>query len=141
MNISRDGFSGRTRSRFIIIIVIVVFAVLAGTAGYFFKQYKDLKNNPNAVVQATTKRIIANVSGLYLVPTDEEPTVAEIKDKDKLKDQAFFKSAENGDHILIYGKAKMAIIYRERINKLVNVGPVTTGSDNGSQTNPTSPKP
>ena len=59
------------------------------------------------------------------LPTGESPNVATIIDKDKLKDQAFFNNAENGDKVLIYTKAQKAIIYRPSTNKIINVGPIT----------------
>lgn len=65
------------------------------------------------------------VGKLLTLPTDEQPTVATVQDKEKLKDQPFFKDAQNGDKLLIYTKAQKAIIYREEGNKLINVGPVT----------------
>lgn len=74
---------------------------------------------------ATTKRIIDKVSKLYSLPTDEQPTLAQVKDLKKLEGQPFFAKAAEGDYILIYANSKMALLYRESENKLVNVGPIT----------------
>lgn len=103
----------------------VVVLGLAGAAGFFFWQYTNLKNNPNAVAQETTQRLVGKVGQLYALPGDEQPTIAQVQDKEKLKEQAFFSRAENGDYILIYTNAKLALLYREKDNKLMNVGPIT----------------
>ena len=128
----------RLNNRLIIILGAVVFVVIAAAAGYYFWQYMNLKNDPdlvNKLNQETTSRITAAVGRFYALPTDEQPTIAKIQDKAKLKDQVFFKNAENGDYILIYTKAKLALLYRENQNKLINVGPVTISDT--SQTKPT----
>lgn len=74
--------------------------------------------------------IVESVSKIMLLPSDETPQVAIIQDVDALKKtQDFFTDAENGDKILVYGKARKAIIYREKTNQIINValniGPVT----------------
>jgi len=97
--------------------------LLALIAGYFFWQYTKLKANPDAAAQETTQRLVGKVEKLYQLP-DEKPTVAQINDKDKLKEQPFFKSAQNGDYLLIFTNAKLAVLYREGENKLINVGPI-----------------
>jgi hypothetical protein len=106
--------------------------VLAVTAGFFFKENRDLKKNPNAVAQATTDRVISKVSKLYYLPKDEKPTVAQIEDKSKLEGQSFFTGAQNGDYLLVYTNAKIALLYREHDNKLVNVGPVNTDQNSNA---------
>lgn len=127
-----------SKSKVLIVVGVVVIALLAAAAGFFFYQYMNLKQNPNAVSQETTKRIVQKVSQLYALPKDEEPTIAEVKDKDKLKEQAFFKDASNGDYILIYTKTKIALLYREKENKLMNVGPIAI-SDQDAQNGATTP--
>ncbi|MBI2798008.1 hypothetical protein HYX70_01750 [Candidatus Saccharibacteria bacterium] len=109
----------------VLIIVLGVLIVLLGVASvYFYLQYQKIKQNPNAVAQQETDVLVKQVGKLITLPTDETPTVATIVDKDKLKDQPFFTNAQNGDKILIYTKAKKAIIYRPKDNKLINVGPI-----------------
>jgi hypothetical protein len=119
--------------------VIVVLLVAVGT---LFIKYNDLKKTPDTTATTTSNRIIEKVSKIYVVPTNEQPTVALVQDKTKLNDQPFFKSAENGDYILVYSTSKLAMVYREQANKLVNVGPInitddktpsaSTSSDNAS---------
>lgn len=70
-------------------------------------------------LQATLKK----VDRLIVLPKDEEPTLATITDKGKISDP-FLAKGENGDQVLIYYKAKKAIIYRPRLNKIVDIGPV-----------------
>ncbi|MGH7157711.1 MAG: hypothetical protein ACREGD_01340 [Candidatus Saccharimonadales bacterium] len=104
-------------------MAVLVFAVIAL---FFFKQYQKVKDNPSAAAKATSQRIVERVGQLYFLPPDEEPTVALIEDKSKLANQSFFIGVENGDYLLVYTKAKIALIYREEVNRLVNVGPVNT---------------
>lgn len=121
------------------IVGAVIILALAAAAGYFFWQYNNLKNNPNAAAQETTQRLVAKVNQLYVLPGDEQPTVAQVQDKEKLKDQAFFNKAENGDYILIYTNAKLALLYREKDNKLINVGPVTISDQSEGTSEQTPP--
>lgn len=102
----------------------IVILILGIVAFYFYNQYQNIKKNPNQVAKAETEALVAEVSKLIDLPKDETPTVATVLDKDKLKDQPFFANAQNGDKILIYTKAKKAIIYRPKENKLINVGPI-----------------
>lgn len=111
-------------NRVIYIVLIIVVLLAVGTAGYFAKKYFDLKANPNQASQEETARLTEAVGKLYELPKDETPIVGKVQDKEKLKDQPFFKNAQNGDDILIYQKAKVAIIYRAKENKLINVGPI-----------------
>lgn len=109
------------------VILSVIIVILIATVGVLFWKYQQAKETDSA--KETSARIIQKVSNLYFVPNDEEPTVAQIQDKDKLGNQEFFKSSQNGDYLLIYQKAKVAIVYREDVNKLVNVGPVSIGDN------------
>lgn len=75
--------------------------------------------------RAKSEDVIQKVEKLYITPSSETPTVAEIRDKDNLpKEQEFYKNVRNGDFLLVYNKARIAILYRESINKLVRVSPV-----------------
>ena len=105
----------------LVYIIIVVGALGFGAAQY--SNYRDLKNNPDKVAAQESSRITEKVSKLYKLPS-ETPTIATVQDKEKLKDQPFFKDANNGDTILIYQGARLAIIYRESENRLINVGPI-----------------
>lgn len=110
-----------------IIAGIIVLASL-GTAAFFAKNYFDLQQNPNKASEEEVKRLTAKVGKLYQLPADETPIIGKVQDKEKLKEQPFFKNAENNDDILIYQTAKVAIIYREKDNKLINVGPIAIDS-------------
>jgi hypothetical protein len=125
------GSSGRNK---LAIVSIAVMVLLALIAGYFFWQYTKLKANPDAAAQETTQRLVTEVDKLYQLP-DEKPTVAQINDKDKLKEQPFFKSAQNGDYLLIFTNAKLAVLYREDENKLINVGPIAITPQQAQQQN------
>lgn len=59
----------------------------------------------------------------------EEPTIATITDREKLKDQAFFARAENGDKVLIYAQAKKAFLYSVKTGKVLEIAPVNIGQN------------
>lgn len=118
----------------VLIISAILLVVAGGLAVFFYKQYNDLKNSPDVVAKENTARIVSKVSKLYALPNDEDPTVAEVSDKSKVKDQPFFKNVENGDYVLVYPKGRIAILYRESQNKIINVGPVAIDSAQGQTT-------
>lgn len=113
---------------FSIIIVILLIAGSLGTAYYFYDKYQDAQyqlNNPEVVAQNEVKMITDKLGTLMELPSDEEPTVATVLDKEKLTDQAFFAKAENGDKVVIYTKASKAILYRQSANKIIEVAPIS----------------
>ncbi|MET1033380.1 MAG: hypothetical protein ABWX94_02685 [Candidatus Saccharimonadales bacterium] len=105
----------------VLLVGVVALAVL------FFTQNGKNESTDN---KAKSEQIIKQVSKLYVLPTEDSPTVAEIKDKNNLpKDQEFYVGAENGDFVLVYSKSKIALLYRESIHKLIRVSPVAPATE------------
>ena len=105
---------------------IVLAAALGGTA-FFYTQYQEsqalLKDPQKATAQETT-RVVDEVGKLIVLPQNEQPQIATVSDVNKLKNQAFFSQAKNGDMVLIYTKAQKAILYDPVQKKVVEVGPI-----------------
>jgi hypothetical protein len=110
----------------VVIPLVAVIAVLA--AGYFYKQFSDLKKNPNMVAEQEVASLVAKVRKLAFLPEGETPTVATVSDPEALKDQAFFANAVKGDKVLIYAQAKKAILYSVTMNKIIDVAPLNIGN-------------
>jgi hypothetical protein len=116
-----------------LITTILVLAI--GIAAISTFKYMDIKNNPQKVTESEQKSLISKISKHIELPDGEQPSIATVSDKEKLKDQAFFKDAQNGDTVLIYTNAKEAILYRESEDKVVKVAPIaidTTQTNTGS---------
>lgn len=128
----------------VFMLLALLVAAGAGAAGYFYLQYtkaqselQTIKADPSNLQQAASeeaKKLIADVGKLIELPSGEDPTVATVTDVEKLKDQDFFKSAKNGDKVLIYTNSKKAILYDPKANKVVNVAPVNIGTPSAQQT-------
>lgn len=111
-------------TKYVLIGLAVVVIILGAISGYFYVQYRNLKNNPDQITKAENEALVEEVGKIYALPKDETPTIATVIDKDKLKDQPFFANAQNGDKILIFTKAKKAIVYRPKEKVIVNAGPI-----------------
>jgi len=114
---------------------VLTAIVIVGIGLYYFQQYQKnqaLLTNPTAVAQKEQQAIVAKVGQLMELPSDEQPTVATVSDITKLSSQQFFQNAKNGDKVLIYPKAKEAILYDPVSNKIVRVGPVNIGGQQQS---------
>lgn len=107
---------------YVIIGALIILATGAGTFGYYyFQKYQDLENQSSQTTdtEAEIRETIRKVSRLMELPQDEAPTVATIIDRGKLSDQPFFAKTENGDKLLVYTKAKKAILYRPSTDKII----------------------
>jgi len=118
--------------------ILVIVAVSAPTY-YFYNQYQkaqQLLKNPTEAAKEEVRVLVAKVGAILELPQGEEPTVATVSDKNKLKNQPFFAKSENGDKVLIYTNAKKAILYRPSTNKVIDVAPVNIGSPSVNKTQP-----
>lgn len=118
-------------------------------AGLFINsqiQINKLKKNPSQQTntssnnsQDESKQLVEVVGKLVILPKDETPTIATVSDLTKLKGQEFFNNAKVGDKVLIYSKAQKAILFRPSDNKIIELAPLTGGTENtpNTQTSPT----
>ena len=127
----------------------LITLILIGAGGYLFMSNQKMKNellklkDPKVAQQqsqAETTVTMEAVSKLIELP-EGTPTLATVTDADKLKDQPFFKNAQNGDKVLIFTDAKKVIIYRPSTNKIIEVGGLNVTKDqNATPEQPITPK-
>jgi hypothetical protein len=101
-----------------VVIIGVICIILASIITIKLQQ----RNHPSA--QAQMKALVAEVSKIIELPTNETPTTAIVTDDVSIKKQPFFIHAKKGDKVLIYANNKLAILYRPSAHKIINVGPI-----------------
>lgn len=112
--------------KFALPFLVLLCLLSTGGAVYFYSQTISLRANDSQVVsREKVEKLVSEVSKLMILPEGELPTVAAINDLEPLKVQPFFANAQVGDMLLIYEKARKAIIYSPGKHKIVEVGPVT----------------
>jgi len=116
------------RPRMLIACALILFFVAAGALlGYeHFRSARAQKPS-----QDPYAALIARVSEFMVLP-DEPPTFATVLDATKLPQNSFFARAENGDELLLFSQAKLAILYRPSLQKVIAVSAVNLGE--GSST-------
>ena len=134
----RLSFSKRNR---LIALTILVLMAMGGFITYQQLQLNEYRNNPTKAAQEEQTHVLNLVRKLYQIPTyttkvdgkdvtkEDTPEIASITDKSKLSGQAFFDKAENGDYIVVFPNTKLALIYREKTNQIINSGPVTVDAN------------
>ncbi len=119
----------------VLVIGILLVLLLAGLGSWQFQQNLSLKRElgqlkgDKGASDAEIKDLVNKV-GKHITLPEEEPTVATVTDPQKLSDQKFFDSAKVDDKVLIFTKAKKAILYRPSEDKIIEVAPVNIGEDN-----------
>lgn len=103
----------------------------AGATYYYWRQYSEIRANPERVAEEETAALVREVGALILLPEGETPTVATVADIEPLKDQPFFANAKVGDKVLIYTNARRAILYDPVGRRIVEVAPINIGNPGG----------
>lgn len=111
--------------------VLFLAALIFGITTYV--KLEELKKNPQKVAAQEVKELVAAVSRLIVLPQEEEPTVATVRQPELLKEQPFFAQATIGMKVLIYPIAKKAILYDPNTDKIVEVAPVNIGDANAAK--------
>ena len=109
------------------LILGVLLVAAAGAALYYWRQYADIKQNPEKISQQEVMRLVSLIGRHLILPEGETPTIATVTDPDRLKGKPFFAHAKQGDKVLIYATAKKAILYDPAADRIVEVAPLTIG--------------
>lgn len=112
-------------------LVILLFLIATAPSYYFYTKFLAAQKASQKSTEPTSeeaKQLKEKVGKLMELPVGEEPTIATVTDADKLRSQAFFTHAQNGDRVLIFPNTKKAVLYRPSINKIIEVGPVNIGT-------------
>lgn len=115
------------------IVFGVLLAVAVATAGFYYKQYRDVRNNPGEIVQERnaeeTQRVLDKLKSVLRIDETDAPTVARVDDPAKLKatNEEFYKNVEQGDYLILY--PKRAILFRESNSQIINLAPIINTSE------------
>ncbi len=113
--------------------MIVVIGLLAAGVVYLGYQYVHTRNelkaakNPETANQTELERITSTVGKTIKLP-NETPTLASVTNISQLKNQEFFKDAQNGDKVLIYTKSGRALLYRPSTKQVIEYARVNLGN-------------
>lgn len=130
--------------RLLIVIPVLAFLIVLSAAVYFYLQYQktqQLLKNPTAATQLETTEILSKIEKFIELPIGETPTIATILDSQKLKNQPFYARSQNGDKIILYTNAKIAILYRPSENKIIDVSHLTLDTQSSTTKEQTKTNP
>lgn len=116
----------RPKHNLLVVFAILAILSLAGCGLLYLQHRKDqrLISASGAAGQAESQTLVKQVSRLMVLPANEKPTIATVSDSRKLPRHIFFQHARNGDKVLIYTKARTAILYDPKQNLIVAVSPL-----------------
>jgi len=138
-NVPKSAFGSKQ------IAIAAMFVVLVGAVAFLLQDRKDLQSQASATPAeteevATTENeaelLTQEISEFYQVPEGEFPTVATVVDAEKVKDQSFFRNAQNDDKVLLFSEAGTAILYRPSEKKIIEVAPIDLGDSTQESVDP-----
>ena len=109
----------------IFLMMSVIFVVLAISLGIVFSG-RSHQADAGVAIEKEIQALTNQIGKFMELPQDEQPTLATVTDRAKLKRQEFFAHAQDGDKLLIYAKAKKAILYRPSSVKLIEIANLTS---------------
>lgn len=110
-NKKEGNFKYKKINLLVMIIFIVIIALIVG----ILYNKNNFYENDN----------IMNKLGKIIILPNEDPIIETIENAEGLKNESpFYANVKNKDKILIFPKATRIIIYREKENRIINVGPI-----------------
>lgn len=100
-------------------MVAIIVVIVATIAGYVL--FMRPVHSQDTDAQATVARLQKEIGKVLMLPAGETPNTYQINDTSSLKSNSFYDNAQKGDYLLVYPKASVAILYREKDHLLVNV--------------------
>ncbi len=139
----------KTSSRIGIIVLVIILLASVGyyalrQSGYLetFRLARQLQEQKQIQQQSTDQdqEVLKHLKSIFLLPEDVTPTMAVITDVSivQKKDPQFFANAKNGDRLILY--PNLAIIYDDKANKIIHIGPLQVTRSAPAAATSTSPQ-
>jgi hypothetical protein len=136
---AHSSFLSNPKKRIYIIVAIVVLLFI----GYAVKTNNDKQRLEEQVAslqrpdedtsaEDEATQLKEEIGQFLELPQDEEPTVVTVVDAERVRNQSFFKSSQNGDKVLLYATSGKAILYRPSTKKIIEVAPINLGQSEQS---------
>ena len=109
------------------LLIVASVAVLFLAAFAFVLSYRGGQTDPNVAIEKETQSLVGQIGKFMELPLSEQPTLATVTDRGKLKGQEFFAHAQDGDKVLIYAEAKKAILFRPSAGKIIEITKLVSG--------------
>lgn len=120
--------------------VVVGLLIIALILGYnYYQNGHDLAAVGGKLTSSQISGLISEIGDKMLLPKNETPTIATVTDITKLEGQQFFRNAQNGDKVIIYGSTRQAILYRQAIHKIIAVAPINEAVNQQQQATQAAP--
>jgi hypothetical protein len=107
----------------------IVLLLVLGVGGYFLYSKFGAPWFIAWQEAEQSRKILAQVGKVVLLPPDEKPQVSTILDAEEIKASGqFFANAQVGDAVVLYPESGMLILFDLKNNKLLNMGTVATST-------------
>ena len=121
-------FSAKVKPLYVVALILLAVAIFSlFELAKARQELKSFKTSPEEAAGREVDKLVSEVAKLIDLPDDEKPTIATVRDPQKVKDQPFFEKAQENDKVLIYNNAKLAILYRPSEKKVLNFAPINIG--------------
>lgn len=111
-------------------VFVWLVAMTVGLSFIYWYGVRSEVKDPNRAAQEETIKLLAEISKIIVLPNNEIPVIATVNDPVKLTNQPFFTKAKAGDKVLIYPNNRKAILYNPVDKKIIEVAPLSMGSQN-----------
>lgn len=101
------------------VLFLLSFLIIYGAYWGVVKIHDNYFTPKNGLVEEVSKLVHPSL------PQGEAPTIVTVANLEPLKNQPIFQNARVGDTLLIFTKAKRAILYRKSENKIIEDVPLT----------------
>ena len=113
-----------TSKKVLMTLNVLLLVGLAGAGAYLFIENRDLQDQITLTTDEKNRRLVAEINEVYDLP-DEEPVVAIVTNVDEFKTTyPTFDTAESGDYLLFFRKARLNVLYRQDDKRVVKTADV-----------------
>ncbi len=129
----------RVSKKKLLVLLFVLACISLAAVGALFYSYhlskiptKSIDNEANGNTELS--RVLALVEKLAVLPHTDDPVLVKVSNPTDLRADAFFNDSEVGDDVIIYPHIGRAFLYRQSVNKIINITTFTpsTGGANGA---------
>ena len=106
-----------------LIVLGVLVVATSGSALHFYLRTRPGTDRTNTKASDERETLVRRVGQLIVLP-DEQPEIATVTNPDALRSDPFFAQAKVGDKLLIFTKARRAILFDPVAGVIVNAAPL-----------------